>query len=77
MGDAVHAMSPALGIGANTAFRDALTLGTELVAAAEDRKPLITAISDYEAAVRDYGFAAVRDSAAMGQRVIGHHPLPV
>ena len=76
MGDAVHAMSPALGIGANTALRDALALGTELVAAAEDRKPLITAISDYEAAMRDYGFAAVRDSAAMGRRVIGHRLLP-
>ncbi|MEZ0110118.1 2-polyprenyl-6-methoxyphenol hydroxylase-like FAD-dependent oxidoreductase [Catenulispora sp. EB89] len=77
VGDAVHAMSPALGIGANTAFRDALALGEELVAAAEGRKPLTTAIADYEAAMRDYGFAAVRDSAAMGQRVIGHRPLPL
>jgi 2-polyprenyl-6-methoxyphenol hydroxylase-like FAD-dependent oxidoreductase len=77
MGDAVHAMSPALGIGANTALRDALTLGRELVAAAETRKPLITAISDYEAAMRDYGFAAVRESAAMGHRVIGYRTLPV
>jgi hypothetical protein len=33
-------------------------------------------IGEYEAAVRDYGFTAVRISAAVGAQVIGHRPLP-
>ncbi|WP_269859631.1 FAD-dependent oxidoreductase [Streptomyces sp. RPT161] len=76
MGDAVHAMSPALGIGANTALRDAQVLGTELLAAARGDKPLLSAISDYESAMRAYGFEAVLASARMGERIIGHQPLP-
>jgi 2-polyprenyl-6-methoxyphenol hydroxylase-like FAD-dependent oxidoreductase len=76
IGDAIHAMSPALGIGANTALRDAQLLGAELVAAAAGDKPLLTAIGDYEHTMRDYAFDAVRASAAMGERVIGHAPLP-
>ncbi|MCF3132772.1 FAD-dependent oxidoreductase [Streptomyces olivochromogenes] len=76
IGDAIHAMSPALGIGANTALRDAQILGTELIAAAAGNKPLLTAIGDYEHTMRGYAFDAVRASAAMGERIIGHGPLP-
>ncbi|KUM99768.1 hypothetical protein AQI95_36680 [Streptomyces yokosukanensis] len=76
MGDAVHAMSPALGLGANTALRDAQILGAELLAAARGHKPLRSAVGDYENAMRAYGFDAVRASALMGERVIGHRPLP-
>ncbi|MCQ4044746.1 FAD-dependent oxidoreductase [Streptantibioticus rubrisoli] len=76
IGDAIHAMSPALGIGANTALRDAQVLGAELVAAAMGGKPLLTAVSDYEHTMRGYAFDAVRASAAMGERIIGHAPLP-
>ncbi len=76
IGDAIHAMSPALGIGANTALRDAQVLGAELVAAAMGGKPLLTAIGDYEHTMRGYAFDAVRASAAMGERIIGHAPLP-
>ncbi|MGN5377199.1 FAD-dependent oxidoreductase [Streptomyces lasalocidi] len=42
--DAVHAMSPAPGLGADTALRDAQVLGAELVAAAAGVKPLLSAI---------------------------------
>lgn len=76
MGDAVHAMSPALGIGANTALRDAHTLGEELLAVARGDKPLLDGIAGYEEAMRDYAYHAVRMSAFVGQKVIGHLPLP-
>lgn len=76
VGDAVHAMSPALGLGANTALRDAQALGTELVAAASGAKPLLSAIGDYESAMRACGYDAVRASAAAGEHLIGHRSLP-
>jgi 2-polyprenyl-6-methoxyphenol hydroxylase-like FAD-dependent oxidoreductase len=76
IGDAVHAMSPALGIGANTALRDAQVLGAELLAAASGDKTLILAVGDYEDAMRAYGFDAVRASARMGERIIGRRSLP-
>ncbi|MBK3627957.1 FAD-dependent monooxygenase [Streptomyces sp. MBT49] len=76
MGDAIHAMSPALGIGANTALRDAHTLGEQLLAVAHGDKPLIEGIGTYEDTMRDYAYHAVRTSAFVGQKVIGHLPLP-
>jgi len=62
LGDAIHAMSPARGSGANTALRDAALLATELGAAARDEKTPVQAIADYERQMVDYGFAAVRAS---------------
>jgi 2-polyprenyl-6-methoxyphenol hydroxylase-like FAD-dependent oxidoreductase len=62
LGDAIHAMSPARGSGANTALRDAALLATELGAAARDEKTPVQAITDYERQMVDYGFAAVRAS---------------
>lgn len=76
MGDAVHAMSPALGIGANTALRDAHTLGDQLLAVTAGDKPLLDGIAAYERAMRDYAYHALRMSAFVGQKVIGHLPLP-
>jgi 2-polyprenyl-6-methoxyphenol hydroxylase-like FAD-dependent oxidoreductase len=76
MGDAVHAMSPALGIGANTALRDAYVLGDELLAAEKGGKTLLDAIGAYEESMRKYAYDAVRMSAFVGQKVIGHRPLP-
>jgi 2-polyprenyl-6-methoxyphenol hydroxylase-like FAD-dependent oxidoreductase len=62
LGDAIHAMSPARGSGANTALRDAALLSAELGRAARgDKKPQV-AIADYEREMTDYGFAAVRAS---------------
>jgi 2-polyprenyl-6-methoxyphenol hydroxylase-like FAD-dependent oxidoreductase len=76
VGDAIHAMSPACGIGANTALRDAHVLGEELLAAARGEKDVVDGIGAYEEAMRDYGYKALRMSAAVGEKVIGHLPLP-
>lgn len=75
LGDAIHAMTPAGGVGANTALRDAAALADALIDAAAG-KPVESALGGYEAAMRDHGFAAVRYSAANGVRVIGQNPLP-
>ncbi|MGC9539266.1 FAD-dependent oxidoreductase [Streptomyces sp. UG1] len=76
MGDSIHAMSPALGIGANTALRDAHVLGGELLVVARGDKALLDGIGAYEEAMRGYGYRALRMSAAVGEKVIGHLPLP-
>ncbi|WP_157537464.1 FAD-dependent oxidoreductase [Kitasatospora azatica] len=72
LGDAIHAMSPARGSGANTALRDAALLCRTLVAALAEDRDLVTAVGGYEAEMREYGFAAVAASreaeAAMGAR---------
>lgn len=62
LGDAIHAMSPAGGSGANTALRDAALLAAELGAATRGEKTPVQAIADYERQMVDYGFAAVRAS---------------
>jgi 2-polyprenyl-6-methoxyphenol hydroxylase-like FAD-dependent oxidoreductase len=59
LGDAIHAMSPAGGSGANTALRDAALLAGELGAAARGEKSPVQAIGAYEQQMIDYGFAAV------------------
>jgi 2-polyprenyl-6-methoxyphenol hydroxylase-like FAD-dependent oxidoreductase len=71
VGDAIHAMSPAAGAGANTALRDGAALAESLACA-----PVIDAVGAYEAAMVGYGFAAVRESAANGARFLGQSPLP-
>ena len=58
LGDAVHNMTPMAGIGANTALRDARLLASKLASAR--RETPVTAIGQYETAMRKYGFAAVR-----------------
>ena len=87
LGDAIHAMSPARGSGANTALRDAALLATELGAAARDEKTPVQAIADYERQMIDYGFAAVRAArraelatttrrSAVLRYLISHLPAP-
>ncbi|WP_327403947.1 FAD-dependent monooxygenase [Streptomyces sp. NBC_01288] len=75
LGDAVHAMSPAGGIGANTALRDAGLLAAALGKAAHGR-PIIDALADYESVMTGCGFDAVRTSADNGRRMLGQDPLP-
>ena len=59
IGDAVHSMTPAGGIGANTAVRDSALLG-RLLAEADGYKEGITA--EYEKEMRVYGSEAVKRS---------------
>jgi 2-polyprenyl-6-methoxyphenol hydroxylase-like FAD-dependent oxidoreductase len=63
LGDAIHAMSPARGSGANIALQDAGLLCRTLSSAARGTRPLVAAIAYYEDRMRDYGYAAVRASA--------------
>lgn len=75
LGDAIHSMPPAGGIGANMALRDASLLTRNLTAAARGDMSLTAAIGDYEAEMRDYGFNAVRN--ALGNERIGRNSSPV
>lgn len=70
VGDAIHAMSPAGGAGANTALRDGAVLASALAGA-----PLLGAVAAYESAMVGYGFDAVRESAENGRRFLGQNPL--
>ncbi|GAA1925878.1 FAD-dependent oxidoreductase [Streptantibioticus ferralitis] len=76
LGDAVHVMSPAIGVGANTALRDARVLAARLAEAAGGR-PLHEALHAYESEMLGYGFDAVRESAKRGHDLVGQNPLPV
>jgi 2-polyprenyl-6-methoxyphenol hydroxylase-like FAD-dependent oxidoreductase len=48
LGDAIHAMSPAGGSGANMALLDAYLLCETLISIAHGEKPLLQAIHEYE-----------------------------
>ncbi|MFE6055413.1 FAD-dependent oxidoreductase [Kitasatospora sp. NPDC056446] len=71
IGDAVHAMSPVLAMGANTALRDAAELGRELADAAGPGEPLVRAVGSYESRMRDYAFPIVADSRRTGRDRVG------
>ena len=64
LGDAIHAMTPAGGIGANTAVRDAALLSYLLEHVAAGTISLSQAVESYEAEMRDYAFTAVERSLA-------------
>jgi 2-polyprenyl-6-methoxyphenol hydroxylase-like FAD-dependent oxidoreductase len=70
LGDAIHSMTPAGGVGANTALRDAATLGRALIAVDRGTQSLLPAVAGYEAQMLDYGFAAVRRSLARTRQAI-------
>lgn len=76
IGDAIHSMTPARGIGANTALRDATLLGRNLVAAHQGERSLKQAIYDYEIEMVKYGFDAVLSSKkALEQSALLEKPL--
>lgn len=75
LGDAIHSMTPMRGIGANTALRDAALLCRNLVAAQRGERPLLETIGDYEAAMREYGFAAVRSSRKACDQAAADNPF--
>jgi salicylate hydroxylase len=71
LGDAIHAMTPYRGIGANVALKDAVRLCRALRTASRAERPVIDAIRDYETDMIDYGFRAVQTSLhAMNQAVM-------
>jgi salicylate hydroxylase len=70
LGDAIHAMTPYRGIGANVALKDAVRLCRALTAANDGQRPLIEALHGYEAEMIDYGFRAVQTSREAMQRAM-------
>ena len=70
IGDAAHSMTPAGGIGANTAVRDSALLGG-LLAEAGGYKDGVTAA--YEKEMRVYASEAVRSSYGMATKQFGVH----
>ncbi|KAL9621353.1 MAG: hypothetical protein Q9160_004244 [Pyrenula sp. 1 TL-2023] len=68
IGDAVHSMTPAGGIGANTAVRDSALLG-KLLAEAGGWKEDVTAV--YEHGMRIYGSEAVKTSYGLATSQFG------
>lgn len=63
LGDAIHAMPPSFGAGANSALRDAASLVRALSDAARGRRPLIEAIGAYEEDMREAVFPIMRASS--------------
>jgi 2-polyprenyl-6-methoxyphenol hydroxylase-like FAD-dependent oxidoreductase len=76
LGDAIHAMTPTLGRGANVAMRDGALLGRALGRVAAGAATLGDALAGYEAGMLKYGFDVVREAAAMGRQRMGQNPLP-
>ncbi|MFD4670688.1 FAD-dependent oxidoreductase [Lentzea sp. NPDC058450] len=68
LGDAIHAMTPMRGIGANIALKDARLLA-RCIAEGGD------AIARYEKEMYDYGFAAVRDSLKAARQFADGGPV--
>ncbi|RAJ77336.1 2-polyprenyl-6-methoxyphenol hydroxylase-like FAD-dependent oxidoreductase [Chitinophaga dinghuensis] len=73
LGDALHVMSPAAGLGANTALQDAALLSACLGKAAAGEYSVNAAITDYERKMITYSGAAIRASLEGGQQLFGQH----
>jgi 2-polyprenyl-6-methoxyphenol hydroxylase-like FAD-dependent oxidoreductase len=75
LGDAIHAMTPFRGIGANIALKDAVRLRDAIVAGESGERSLIDAIQAYESEMLRYGFAAVKNSLAAMEQTVGENEL--
>jgi 2-polyprenyl-6-methoxyphenol hydroxylase-like FAD-dependent oxidoreductase len=71
LGDAIHAMSPASGLGANSAIFDAATLGKELSLAVCGKQDVLKAIAEYEAKMRTHSFTARLSSERGAEQLFG------
>ena len=76
LGDAIHSMTPYRGVGGNIALKDAALLASQLTQAQQGQKSLIEAISEYEASMREYAFAAVEDSLKAMKQFTGPKKYP-
>ncbi|KJK49898.1 hypothetical protein UK23_12945 [Lentzea aerocolonigenes] len=68
LGDAIHAMTPMRGIGANIALRDAQLLARCIAEGGDS-------VARYEREMYDYGFAAVRDSLKAAKQFADGSPV--
>jgi salicylate hydroxylase len=75
IGDAIHAMTPYRGIGANVALKDAMLLCRALSAAQRGEQDLFAAIGAFEDAMRGYGFKAVAESLAAMHQMVDTTPV--
>ena len=76
LGDAIHGMTPYRGVGGNIALKDAALLSSQLLQAHRGEKPLLLAIAEYEASMREYAFAAVADSLKAMKQFTGEKSIP-
>lgn len=72
LGDAVHAMSPAGGLGANTALADAVALAERLAQATSDQTSLLEAVGAYEHDMRVRANAALEVSQQGAAHLFGN-----
>lgn len=71
LGDAIHAMTYFRALGGNTALYDTGLLVSQIVAARRRGKSQTAAIRDYENAMREHGYEAVRSSLSAMLRNVG------
>jgi 2-polyprenyl-6-methoxyphenol hydroxylase-like FAD-dependent oxidoreductase len=76
LGDAVHAMTPTLGRGANLAMRDGALLSRQIKKIADGTTTFAEALAAYEDEMVRYGFHVVRRSVQMGEERVSQNPLP-
>jgi 2-polyprenyl-6-methoxyphenol hydroxylase-like FAD-dependent oxidoreductase len=67
-------MPPLQGLGGSTALRDAALLCRTLAEVERGDAPLVPAIHEYEAAMLEYGFDAVRSSMQMASMITSDSP---
>ena len=76
LGDAIHAMTPTLGRGANVAMRDGALLGNYIGSIVNGNVSIEDALNAYETEMTAFGFDVVRKAASMGGRLVGQNALP-
>ncbi|MCQ1853061.1 FAD-dependent oxidoreductase [Neorhizobium galegae] len=72
LGDAIHVMSPAGGLGANTALEDARVLASAIVDTAHGKQPVGSAIAGYETKMRERAERAVAASKRAAALLFSH-----